>query len=177
VPALPNPPAVAVAVAGALLTLTLANLAQLPAMERHEDEGLRAFLRHPTGDMAELGLEYSPTTRRHRGLYLELNLLAPGVDVVLGRGTGLDPMELYGLARVREVVQADYDPAELASDLDVSDQVVVRSDDEDLLGPVPFTIALADDDPRTLVVRLVGDRHDLIDVRLLPEGQVAELSR
>jgi hypothetical protein len=177
VPALPTPPAVAVAVAGALLTLTLANLAQLPAMERHEELGFRAFLRQPTADMAELGLEYSPTTRRHRSLYLELNLRAPGVDVVLGPGTELDPMELYGLARVREVVEVDYDPSELVPDLDVSDQVVVRSDDADERGPVPFTIALADDDPRTLVVRLVGARHDLIDIRLLPEVDVAELGR
>jgi hypothetical protein len=168
VPALPNPRVVASAVAGSLATLVLVNLAQLPTMEGDDDIAHRAFVRHETGDMAELGLEFSPTTRRGRVLYLALNLAAPGVDVVLGPGTELDPMRLYSLGRVATVVDAEYDPTELAPELDVTAHVV--ADDEGQLGPVPFTIALADDRPETLVVRLVDDRHDLIDVRLLPEG-------
>jgi hypothetical protein len=176
VPAPPNPRLVTAAVAGALATASLANLAQLPAMERHDETSYHAFVRSDSPDMARLGLDNSPTVRRRRGLYLTLERTAPGVDVIVGPGVALDRWQLLGLGRVADVIEADYDPTTFAPDLDVSSAVV--ADDEDgRLGPVPFTIALADDGPRTLVVRVVGERHDLIDLRLVPDDEAAAVGR
>jgi hypothetical protein len=174
VSARPGPERLAMAVAGLLAGATLANLAQLPRMERHEYSSYRAFVRSESADMASIGLESSPTARERRGLYLTLHLVAPDVRLILGRDSGLDRWQLYGLGRVREVVDADYDPAAFAADLDVTRWVV--ADDDDRLGPTPFTISLADGSPDTLVVRVVADRVDLIDVRLLPDTDAAVLT-
>jgi hypothetical protein len=170
-----HPRVVAGAVAGALATTSLLNVAQLPRMETNEETSYRAFLRSESADMARLGLEASPTTRRVRGLYLTLALTAPGVEVISGPDVGLDAWQLHGLGRATSVVEADYDPERFAADLDVTDWVVAG--DEGRLGPVPFTIALADEQAETLVVRVVGDRRDLIDLRLLPAEVAAALGR
>jgi hypothetical protein len=162
------------AVAGLLAGATLANLAQLPTMERHEYSSYRAFVRAESADMASIGLESSPTVRERRGLYLTLHLVAPDVRLLLGRDSGLDRWQLYGLGRVGEIVDLDYDPASFAADLDVTGWIV--ADDDDRLGPTPFTISLADESPDTLVVRVVGERVDLIDLRLIPAADAAVLA-
>jgi hypothetical protein len=170
VTALPGRSHLALAVAGLLAGTALANLAQLPVMERHEWSSYHAFVRSPSPDMAAIGIESSPTTRNRRGLYLSLHLSAPDVQLLLGPGTGLDRWQLYGLGRVARIVDLDYDPSTFAQDLDVTDRVVA-DDGEGHLGPMPFTISLADGDPQVLAVRLVGDRVDLIDLRLVPDAE------
>jgi hypothetical protein len=166
----------ALVMAGLLGGAALANVVQLPALEATEHHGRQAFLRADSADLDRMGLEGSSTVRARRGLYLTLFQQAPGVDLLVGPGFDLPTWELHGLGRVDEIVTLRQDPTEHLVGLDIA-PFIVADDDDGRYGPRPFAIALAGADPQTLVVRHLDERFEFVDVRLLPDGVVAELVR
>jgi hypothetical protein len=173
----PRERTVALVVVGLLAGALFTNVAQLPALETHESTAYRAFVRSDSSSMAAIGLASSPTVRAGRGVYLWLSELAPGAEVIVGADSQLDDWQLYGLARVDRIVETDIDLGHVLAGVDARPAAVVVDDEDGHYGPVPFTISLADEAAETVVVRVEGDHHDLIDVRLLPGAIQAELLR
>jgi hypothetical protein len=178
--ALPPDPAargMAFVIVGVLAGLVFTNVAQLPRMEL-SDQGppVSVYRRSVSADAAEIGLDAGSTIRRRQGLFLELRIHAPDVEIYVPARSPLNTYQLYGLGRVRQVVEVDYDPERFAADVDIVD-FVVADDADGRYGPFPFSIALAEGPPAALALRRSDDRVELIDLRLVPPAEREVLGR
>jgi hypothetical protein len=170
VPLAPAPRNLGLAVAGLLAGLVFANLAQLPRLElqgREARADATVFVRSGSGDAAEMGLAAGSTIRRRRGLFLLLQIHAPGAEIHVPPGSSLDVHQLYGLGLASRVVEVEYDPASFAAGLDL-DEFVVADDEDGYYGPVPFSLVIGQTPPEALAVRRSGERTELIDLALVP---------
>jgi len=102
------------------------------------------------------------------GLYRTLGEIAPGVKFLLPEGTHLDIAQLYGLGRVKNVIHEKYDPEIAFANVDLSNHIVADFNADERLCSSPYRIALAKEDPHTIVLLRRNNIWYLVDASLLP---------
>lgn len=156
------------ALTGALLVAVAVNVVQFVAIDRQIGRIYAAVNRYPTDDLADLGVAHSPTVKSRFQLYLELRRWAPGADLVVSPGAGLQEDQLVGLGGVGDISGWDGE-LELTDELTARIDAHVVAEGEDRHAG-PFALAVQPAAVDRLVTARDGDRLLLIDDRLLEDG-------
>lgn len=153
---------------GAIGMAVLANIAQYAAIDREVGTVYSAISRYDTSDIAEIGVDFTPTVRERFQLYLELGRFAAGSDLIVPPGVQVLRAEAVGLGRVAEMRSGE-PPVELTAELAdrlVADAAATGIDRR--LGE--FHVAVAPGPVEQLYVVPLDDSVLIVDERLLPAG-------
>ena len=160
----------------ALAMGAILNIIQFPIIEDQVVGNWRAINNYDSSDLDR----YEFAEIRY-GFFVALGEVAPGARLIVPPPGSPAPTDrrpflprIYGLGRISELDQREYDVLSLADQFDVSSYVVA----EGLYGDGSYRIAVLEHNPEELLF-LMTSEHDalVVDTRLLPDDVLQEIGR